>query len=332
LILAVALAGGCGDLRNDPLTDGAVANGGGAGGGAADASRAGAGGAGGGPGIIGTGGTSPAGAGNGGSSGPVDASADGPAENPPGELDGPALDQLPGPGPDSAGMDSAPPATCAPSMRRCDDGCFPMNDPKHCGAGCAACREPAGGSATCDGTLCALACSAGYLHCYPGMAGETCAARTRGFESGTNEGFHFFNSRTGVSDYNVMQVSAVRGHSGARSLAYRMTDTASFEWVLNLCGDPMGKGFDLRGRTLTFWYYLDTPGPPSAFAHIWARVGNTSDVYDDVLFPRVWSRVSMKLADVPDNATDFVALQFTGGSDLADAGQATFFLDDVTIE
>ena len=178
----------------------------------------------------------------------------------------------------------------------------------------------------------ATPCNAEQLQCYPGQPQQKCVARTRGFETGTNEGFYFFNSRTGQADYNVRQNSTARVHTGGRSLAYQMTDTASFEWILRLCDDPMGKGLDLRGKTLTFWFYLDTPGVPAAFAHIWARVGNTSDVYDEVLVSRLWTRVSTKLDDVPDNATDFIALQFTGGRDVTDAAGATFYLDDVTIE
>jgi hypothetical protein len=63
--------------------------------------------------------------------------------------------------------------TCAQAgTRLCGDGMCRPNDVDACGASCAACRPPAFGTATCDGSSCGFVCQTGYQKC-----GNACISR-----------------------------------------------------------------------------------------------------------------------------------------------------------
>ena len=55
--------------------------------------------------------------------------------------------------------------TCGPGKHRCLADCVDNTDVKFCGIGCSACPEIKGGTATCDGTKCGVACPIGQEAC-----------------------------------------------------------------------------------------------------------------------------------------------------------------------
>jgi hypothetical protein len=55
--------------------------------------------------------------------------------------------------------------TCQPGFHTCNGTCVDSSKPEHCGAACEPCPFPMGGTASCDGIKCNVACPAGQKPC-----------------------------------------------------------------------------------------------------------------------------------------------------------------------
>jgi hypothetical protein len=229
-----------------------------------------------------------------------------------------------------AGCDSAAGAckTCSGSTRACDGGCYAKTDPKHCGASCLACPSPAGATASCDGTSCGLTCGGGYLTCFANdPSKKTCSLQSRDFESGTNEDFYLFDGVTGDT-YLDTRVSIRKAHSGTHALGVSMDAFPKPWWSVRLCGSvDSGSGYDMRGRTVSFWYYLDRPDAP-VNSYLWVWVGSTADKYFEFSQLRQWVQVTTVIDTSADNVSDQLGFQFVGG----DNASGMLYVDDVQIQ
>jgi hypothetical protein len=214
---------------------------------------------------------------------------------------------------------------CRSGYRQCDGECFPKTDPMHCGPECKRCSSE-GGVPSCDGNGCDITCGPGYFTCFPNdKSRKRCTAAFRGFESGTNEGFHLFDATKGVVIEGFMP-SQTKAHSGRWSVAVRLDKFPKFQWGQDLCIERVTDALELGGKTLTFWYYVDQP---VSDVLMFVSAGTTSDYYVPPIVVGQWTQVRVKFDVNQDNKYNHIYVTFETNRPPNVA--STIFLDDFEI-
>jgi hypothetical protein len=196
---------------------------------------------------------------------------------------------------------------CGQTQHLCTQTCVENTSVQGCGALCTPCPIPANGAATCDGSRCWAQCNAGFLMCNSTV--PTCVDGAWSFEDGTVGGFALLPETSDAA--NGLSISAVRSVDGTHSLAVSATydcNHRSIEIFTNPCGQA--NPIDLRGKTLTFSWYLDGPPLPAGTIEI-AASALASGGEMVAVSPSLghWSSVSVQMMDPSDVSTNGFAFQ-----------------------
>jgi hypothetical protein len=129
----------------------------------------------------------------------VDEPLDGPAPGRPAAVDGPAASPVSTPerpmstpdprdGPAPAPQPATPATSCPDGFHLCGNRCSDNSSPESCNVSCTSCPAPIGGSSTCDGKKCGVACPPGHRACQ-----DSCIPDEDPCEGGCTDGKNLCN-------------------------------------------------------------------------------------------------------------------------------------------
>jgi hypothetical protein len=180
-----------------------------------------------------------------------------------------------------------------------------------------------------DVALCNGACPQGYMTCTGGANPSVCNAVTWNFDAGPPPASDPFgwNPGDGAEAYSTMF-----HHSGAYSL--QQAENAN-NWNMSpyvyLCDSGSGQGMDLRGHTVTYYFYPPGPGPAAggAFCGIyWTGNNGGNQVQTTSINYDTWNKFSTTLPTTSDALSVY---QLSPFCNFGQWGQIYLYLDDISV-